>query len=395
MYIPKYYIGIDFGYDETYVSRVSGTHISRVPLLAGDSLIPWILSAIYRDDNGNWQLVRSKNDLINPDVMKGFNGIIETLTYAQREALREFARLVFKTILENDNELMYNQETGEANFVICIATPFSWCNQHSMNPKEYLSFFQNEAGIKPAEMCIYEFDAAYYSISQQHIEPEDKVLIIGLSSKTIDFRTFYKHSVIHDCSWGDYLRSNIEEKIIKYGYMEAEEREENVRNMEIVKKARNSQGLGTRSVEEALYFAVRSEMDLIFSGLHTELEIMVRFRDLVPGWVPRSAIAFSLFLDSHEVEYIIKDYISDLSIALSNARKKIRDFGISPNKIILLGNSNRMPFVRQLVEKEFPESKLFLTLEDVVSDGAALCAESFYRSHNVYTNIQGVFLHSS
>lgn len=122
-----FYIGIDFGHGETSVSRVPGTNnqpVSRIPLrISGNFAEQKVYSAIYLDNDGKWQFVGSEEDLKRPEIKEGFKGMIHALDDEKREALCEFAKLVFKAILDNDKELHYNPETGEANFVICIANP--------------------------------------------------------------------------------------------------------------------------------------------------------------------------------------------------------------------------------------------------------------------------------
>ncbi|MBO5242982.1 MAG: hypothetical protein J6B36_01960, partial [Muribaculaceae bacterium] len=58
------------------------------------------------------------------------------LNEENREALREFGKLIFKRILEKDDELEYDPVTGEANFVICIACPTQWRKDDSSAPDE-------------------------------------------------------------------------------------------------------------------------------------------------------------------------------------------------------------------------------------------------------------------
>jgi len=398
MPLPKFYVGIDFGHGETSVSRVPGTNgqvVSRVPLrVSGDFSDQKVFSAICRDEKGNWQFVWSKEDLIRPDVMEGFKGMIKTRTSKQREALREFAKLVFKTILENDSELKYNPETGDANFVICIANPSDWRRQDPMNPKEYLSFFQEEAGIKPAKMCINESDAAFYTKFSDY-SPEDKVFVIDLGSSTIDFTTYYNSLCIHECCWGHNLGAHlVEDKLVEYGYMQAEEKEENAQNMIIVTQERNKLKLG--QAEAALSLAARFEKEPYFTRLQngsTMYNLEVKVRELVPNWPKKTQTAFTVVIDSSDVEFVIKDYISDLSIALSNAVKKLQDFGISPNKVLLSGGASRMPFVKELTQEAFPNADIIRDNfpEWVVSDGAARYAEVYSHALEDRNKLQDEF----
>lgn len=379
---PKFFVGIDFGHGETSVSRVPGTNgqkVSRVPLrISGDFSDQKVFSAICRSDNGEWQFIWSKDDLKRPNVMEGFKGMIKNLPEAKRGALREFAKLVFKTILENDSELKYNPKTGEANFVICIANPSDWRRQDPSNPKEYLSFFQKEAGIKPAKMCINESDAAFYTKFEDY-SPSDKVFVIDLGSSTIDFTTYHNSICIHECCWGHNLGAHlVEDKLVEYGYSDAEERVENTENMLLVTNEREKLHLG--QAESALSLAARFEKESYFTRVQngaTTYNLEVKVRELVPNWPKKTQIAFSVIIDSSDVEIVIKDYISDLAMALSNAVKKLQSYGISPNKVLLSGGASRMPFVKDLTVHAFPNAEVIRDNypEWVVSDGAARYAE--------------------
>lgn len=395
---PNFFVGIDFGHGETSVSRVPGTNgqkVSRVPLrISGDFSDQKVFSAICQSDNGEWQFIWSKEDLRRPNIKEGFKGIIKNLPDDKREALREFAKLVFKTILENDCELKYNPQTGEANFVICIANPSDWRRQDPSTPKEYLSFFQEEAGIKPAKMCINESDAAFYTKFEDY-SPSDKVFVIDLGSSTIDFTTYHNSICIHECCWGHNLGAHIvEDKLVEYGYSDAEGRVENTENMLLVTNEREKLHLGP--AESALSLAARFEKESYFTRAQkgaTEYNLEVRVRELVANWPKRTQTAFSVMIDSSDVEIVIKDYISDLAMALSNAVKKLQSYGISPNKVLLSGGASRMPFVKDLTVHAFPNAEVIRDNypEWVVSDGAARYAEVHFQALEDRNKLQDEF----
>lgn len=265
-----FYIGIDFGHGETSVSRVPGTNnqpVSRIPLrISGNFAEQKVYSAIYLDNDGKWQFVGSEEDLKRPEIKEGFKGMIHALDDDKREALCEFAKLVFKAILDNDKELHYNPETGDANFVICIANPSDWRRQNPNNPKEYLTFFQEEAGIKPAKMCINESDAAFYTKFKGYV-PSDKVFVIDLGSSTIDFTTYQNSICNRECCWGANLGAHlVEDKLVEYGYTSAEEKEENTKGMLLVQEEREKLHMGT--ADSALSLAARFEKEAYFTRLN-------------------------------------------------------------------------------------------------------------------------------
>lgn len=380
----KYYVGIDFGHGETSVSRVPGTNgqkVSRIPLrVSGDFSYQKVFSAICRGENGEWQFVTSKDDLVKPSVIEGFKGQIATRTPQQLEAIREFAKLVFKSILANDPDLEYDPQTGEANFVICIACPTDWGRQNDDRDhrKEYLEFFQREAGIKPAIMCLNESDAAFYTKFETY-SPSDTVFVIDLGSSTLDFTTYHNSICNRDLCWGPALGAHkVEDKIVNYGYTEAEDKDENMENMLLVTTERERLHIGP--AESALSLAARFAKEEYFTKLNygpTTYSLDLKVQHLVPKWAKKKQPAFSVEIDSTEVDRVINDYISALDIAFDEAVGKLQSHGISPNKVLLSGGASRMPFVKKLAEKAFPKADIIRDNfpEWVVSDGAARYAE--------------------
>lgn len=394
-----FYIGIDFGHGETSVSRVPGTNnqpVSRIPLrISGNFAEQKVYSAIYLDNDGKWQFVGSEEDLKRPEIKEGFKGMIHALDDDKREALCEFAKLVFKAILDNDKELHYNPETGEANFVICIANPSDWRRQNPNNPKEYLTFFQEEAGIKPAKMCINESDAAFYTKFKGYV-PSDKVFVIDLGSSTIDFTTYQNSICNRECCWGANLGAHlVEDKLVEYGYTSAEEKEENTKGMLLVQEEREKLHMGT--ADSALSLAARFEKEAYFTRLNqsgfTTYDLNLKVRKLVANWPDRKQIAFCVEIETPKVNTIIKDYISDLSLALSNAAKKLQGYGISPNKVLLSGGASRMPFVKEITKEAFPNAEIVRDNypEWVVSDGAALYAKTHIKALEGRNKLQEEF----
>ena len=227
-------------------------------------------------------------------------------------------------------------------------------------------------------MCINESDAAFYTKFEGY-SPSDKVFVIDLGSSTIDFTTYHNSICIHECCWGHNLGAHlVEDKLVEYGYSDAEERVENTENMLLVTNEREKLHLG--QAESALSLAARFEKESYFTRVQngaTTYNLEVKVRELVPNWPKKTQIAFSVIIDSSDVEIVIKDYISDLAMALSNAVKKLQGYGISPNKVLLSGGASRMPFVKDLTVHAFPNAEVIRDNypEWVVSDGAARYAE--------------------
>lgn len=68
-----------------------------------------------------------------------------------------------------------------------------------------------------------------------------------------------------------------------------------------------------------------------------------------------------------------------MSLSLSNAAKKNKDFGFHPNKIILL-EENKFPFIKEIVKKAFPNIEIIDddNYDFMISEGAALYAQRLY-----------------
>ena len=365
----KFFIGIDFGHGETSVSRVPGYNnepVSRVPLrVTSHDVDKKVVSAICRHDDG-WHFVWTKEDFRRPDIREGFKGVISKLSPEKKEALGEFAKLIFRTILKNDPDLEYDENTGDANFSICIANPSDWRRQDPSTPGEYLRFFRDECGIKPIEICINESDAAFYTKYNDYSR-DDTVFVIDLGSSTIDFTTYHHSACVPDCCWGHNLGAHlVEDQIIDKGYLD----EENAENMRKVTLAREEAGLG--SADAALSLAARFAKEEYFTNHLSSFDLEMKYMHFAP-WKVRRDVAFSLFLSKEEFNNVIDDYSKQLEMVLVNAAKKLSDNGIKPTLVLLSGGASRMDFVRESAVKAFPGVQIYQDVcpEWVVSDGAA------------------------
>jgi len=377
----EYFIGIDFGHGETCVSRVPGydnEEVSRI-LLRKSSFVPEqkVMSAIYQKER-EWFLVFSKEDFKSSNLREGFKGPIDRLRKDEPtslDALKEFGKLIFSTILKNDTDLQYNDETGEANFVICIANPSEWRRKNSKTPEEYLNFFKEECGIKPAILCINESDAAFYtkfSKSNSKYSPDDTVFVIDLGSSTIDFTTYNNSKCITDGCWGHNIGAHIiEDKILSEGLSQ------NKAKLERAEELRRNIGIAG-NLNAALSLYARKAKEDFYTNHDSTFELIIRMKDLVPSLRPTDpeAIenAFVLILEKDDFNRVIAEYRGQLELALKNAAEQLHNkVMIEPQYVILSGGASRMDFVEELTKKYFPNAKIDLdpTPEWVVSNGAA------------------------
>lgn len=382
----NYFVGIDFGHGETSVSRIPGYNeetCSRIPLrLTSHSDGQKVISALCKKE-GKWSFVLGKDDFKQPDIREGFKGPISKLIAENEkdyESLREFSKLIFETILTNDKELKFDSRTGEANFVVCIANPSDWRRKDANTPKKYLDFFRNECGIKPAAMCINESDAAFYTKHSVY-SSEDTVFVIDLGSSTIDFTTYYNSECNPECCWGCNLGAHKVEDALVEKVCENKENEENI--LKVI-EARKAAGLG--SADAAISLAARFAKESFYTNHAEELEIKLRFSQLVFGGLKASTV-FELILTKEELYDAIKEYRSELELTLENAVQKLKNEGIKLTRILLSGGASRMDFVKestdQIFKKAFPKVEIDHDTypEWVVSDGAAAYAK-------VYINAQ-------
>lgn len=371
------HVGIDIGHGETSVSRTPGYNdekTSRIALNRGSHDKDMkVVSALCRNNkNDKWRFVLNDLDYQSSEIREGFKGRIDKIDNKEREALGEFVKLVFEIILENDGDLNYNRNTGEANFDICIACPSDWRRQNSNIPDKYLRYFRDECGIKPIRMCINESDAAFYTKYDKY-EANNTVLVIDLGSSTIDFTTYSGAKCLKELCWGVNLGAHIiEDKLIEKGY----EDEENENGMRMVEAERKKNGQG--SAEKALSLVVRKDKEEYFTTQQYKSKLPfvteVPIRTFVHGWTGGlRAKAFTIELKFDEFEKVISDYKNQLKTIMEFAAKKISGHGVTPTHILLSGGASRMDFVLDCAQKTFPKAKITLdnTPEWVVSDGAS------------------------
>ena len=373
----NYFIGIDFGHGETTVSRVSGYNteaVSRVPLrFTGHGIDKKVVSALCKHDDG-WHFVWSQEDFKRPDIRVGFKGIIGKLDPTRKEALGEFAKLIFHTILENDQDLVYDENTGEANFAICIACPSDWRRQDPETPKEYLKFFRDECGIKPIEMCINESDAILIHNSRYRSLFDTTILQIVIGTSSMDFSLYSNQKNISECSWGINTGTHIiEDIIVDYIFRNNED------NLKEV--LAYGQGRELCDIYTVIFNIVKKSVDDYFVYNKCFFECEARFRDLVSNWPSRIDAAFCLCLSNKEFMHLIQADTNILVQSIKHASTKLNNFGVKPNVVLLSGVGCKIGFIRDIVKSEFPNAKILqdISPEYAISNGNALYVQKIYQ----------------
>lgn len=399
---PKYFVGIDFGHGETSASRTpgrNGNETSSIPLRNSGSIQDHkVISAIYKNKKGEWRFLKSINDFKQKDIREGFKNQIRRMSDKDKESMREFSKLVFEAILENDDDLKYDPKTGESNFLICIACPSGWHGENPDIPLEYLKFFHEDAGIKPIKMCINESDAAFYT-KMKIYSAEDTVLVIDIGSSTIDFTTYQNSEIIHEFCWSVNLGAHkIEEKLVEYGFTKAPNAQENKENRKKISAIREKNNLDDNN--SALILGARMEKEEYFTN---EMEVFgynLMYYNLFDGWSNPTESAFSVLLpkeneDNPEesVEGVISDYAASIEMSLKELFLKLSGRGITPNKVLLSGGASRMSFIKNIARKIFKKAEIMRDKEPewVVSHGAAKYAQKHYSALLARNELQQEF----
>ena len=97
--------------------------------------------------DGEWLLVYESQDYRRDDVRDGFKGRISKMSDRDKESMREFAKLIFNTILENDTDLQY-ESADNKNFELGIACPAFYMLSVGQAMTEFIEIIQKKALTK-------------------------------------------------------------------------------------------------------------------------------------------------------------------------------------------------------------------------------------------------------
>lgn len=378
-----YYVGIDFGHGETTVSRVPGYNGEKVSQIAlrqsNNNEGKKIITALCRRNN-QWSLVYGKQDYKTDDIREGFKGQVRKMSLKEKESMREFAKLVFKTILDNDTDLIYTAE--DKNFELGIACPSDWVREDPNAQQEYLDFFRNECGL-PVDHCIKESDAAFFTKYDRY-SSNDSVFVIDLGSSTIDFTTYSNSKCITSCCWGANLGAHRIEDAIMPHILDADNNADNLRKLKEFRSSRGFKG----DVDPAISLFVRSSKEQFFTENHDNYIVTVLYSELTPTWSGNPWDYCIGFRASKEEFYsIISNYMMRIHETLINAKTKLSLNGITPNRVLLSGGASRMSFIKKYTEEVFGvKVDVDPQPECVVSNGIALYAQRFDEAFNEFFN---------
>lgn len=363
-----YFVGINIGIDKTTVSRspgYNGEQVSQIILnphshggLGGKS----IDTAICKN-NGEWSLVQHARDYRLDDIRYGVKGPISRLDPNNREALREFVKLIFHNILINDPDLIYTSPDNK-NFELGIACPLDWELQDPNAQQEYLDFFRNECGV-PVDLCMKENDARFYS-QWERFNGDDSVFVIDISTSTIDFSTYVKSKCVSECCWGINLGTH---HIVNCLLGHILKEYNNAKNLQKLKEFRNSMGFeGDILTQLSLY--VQAQVERYFIEWQDEFLLLLPYRELTPNWPgPRWDICVEFEASKNEFDKIISGYTSAVKDAIVNSKARLDQYKIIPNMVYITGDRTGFKYI-----KKYADKRVYIDpdLDYSVSNGIAL-----------------------
>ena len=388
------YIGIDFGHGETTVSRVpgcNGSPVSQIALTNTNNAADKKIKSAVCKKNDQWSLVYSSDDFRSADLREGFKAMVKgpdnceyrVMSPKDRESMREFARLVFDAILRYDDELKYNS-FEDRNFVLGIACPSGWVNEYPNAQQEYLDFFRNECGL-PVDICIKESDAAFFTkFYNQQYNVNDRVFVIDLGSSTIDFTTYSGGKCISDLCWGECLGAHQIDDLLVNAIINAGN---NAANIAKLNAHRQQHGLGncdsalslyTRDYKEGVYTKVGRDEDGIQED--SAFSVSVLYDNLTINWTGGLwDVCVGYKVTYLEFQNIVRSYMDRMRDTLQNAKIRLEQHGITPNKVLLSGGACNMPFVQAFTGEIFANADVYKDPqpECVVSNGVALYAKMY------------------
>ena len=384
------YIGIDFGHGETTVSRVpgyNGSPVSQIALTNTNNAANKKIKSAVCKKNDQWSLVYSPDDFRSADLREGFKAMVKgpsnceyrVMSPKDKESMREFAKLVFDAIIRYDGGLKY-KSFEDRNFVLGIACPSGWVKEDPYAQQEYLDFFRNECGL-PVDICIKESDAAFFTkFYNQQYNVNDRVFVIDLGSSTIDFTTYSGGKCISDLCWGECLGAHLIDDLLVNAIINAGNNAANIANLNA---HRQQHGLGncdsalslyTRDYKEGVYTrADRTNQDPVHS-------VRIGYDNLTVNWtggIWDDCVRYSV--TDTEFQDIVRSYMDRMRDTLQNAKIRLEQHGITPNKVLLSGGACNMPFVQAFAREIFADAEVYKDPqpECVVSNGVALYAKQY------------------
>lgn len=365
-----YFIGIDFGDGETAAScyDLSGLrtnedseklfHLSFSPSGTDFKIFSALKKNTSSIDN-DWELIQDEDDFCNTELKANFKKAFSSVTdSSESDLMISFWKLIFKSILKNNDFLKYDLNTKTRNFYLAAACPSSWSEDDCFTYRSKMI----HAGI-PVDIMMRESDAAFYKWEKQI--NNKKTLIIDYGSSTIDISWFSNGRCSALPTRVDSMpgASDIEKRMVKLA-MDVDkvfvkkcwELEDYISSHKINYDINEGVKLCSRLAKEN-YFSKEAK------------SVSISLRDKITrdnkGYLCGGRIIDLEWEKSYYEDKIISEYRENFESFLSQLKLIFKHIGIVPEKIILSGGASRMPFVRELVYKNLGSH---LSVDDLFHD---------------------------
>lgn len=365
-------VGIDYGHGETSAGYVDSKEVSGNEIKLCDlnmvGLHPVIPSIICKMETGEYVLYPEDSQLVTAqEVGLSFKAplvgseLYPKITDENRVFFRDFIKLVYNSIVDNENNSLHVDSMGNMDYKVYIACPSGW---NDTQIQLYKEFVQNECHV-PVVDIIKESRAAYIATRRKVVDgirnQTGNILVIDFGSSTVDFTYFDNNTKFEPVHWGYPLgASRIENDVLDYMIQPCNaEAYQNYKY--VIEKCGETRG------RNILLFSIRKQKEQFFSkdnpqNFNPSISLRALFFDktLTNAYIePSNEYQYGYPNDVLE-NVILKDYKKSLEDMLDDFATKE---GVSSiDKVILTGGASRMYFFKKMVQDKYGVSKKEETL---------------------------------
>ncbi len=362
------FVGIDFGHGEVSASYYDGIRLERLRLVRTTSTneekykIPSYLYKCLKEDGTFWYDIQGHSPCTLLSEMKK---PIDLMTDTEKMYYREFIKLVYKRLLELNNELL-----KENDFELAIACPTKW---NAVQKMTYKSFFEQALG-RNIYALMNESDAAYFAKKDDTNTP---TLVVDYGSSTIDFtciengrrvENLDQESSLLGASYIENILLNIYKNDVQTqpSYQEVERRVQPVLEAchrewinhdgflkaDLREMKENMFSLGRESLKGKIYLSAYEH----------------------PGRPELKGVCYEYAFEGKLLEMErIKQYVANVKRDFATIKRRIEGYQVSVQKIILSGGASCMPWVKEALKEVFELNDQHIVIDNhpsfVVCDG--------------------------
>lgn len=418
----KYIVGIDFGAGET-AAKICTIGKEAIECLsinqAQDPQYKKVWSSFAIDENGNKFLT---SESCHRGASVNFKRPVNMMSDENREAMAFFVKAVIARILQNNGpntsrRLIYDEQTGERNFYLCIACPSRWDNDNPKSGSDYLNFLNNSINPKHPiiDWTIKESDAAFFSYTKTHEgDVENKsVLIVDLGHSTVDY-TAYSCGKMIDSDGGESLylgAKEVEDTLLRY-FFDSANAGENLKPEEDFVHLQDYRHFVNTYERMELYNQANHEKVNIVNNIR--LELRRRKEDFYTQHRTRFTLQFgpndvyipnvifgennilentllNISIDSEIYNKIISPYSEKLKDDFIRYQRKLKETkNFTPELVVLTGGASKMPFVIESLKDVFKNAEVIMDNEHpdyIVADGIVRYANESLACLNQFISI--------